>query len=397
MATNLIELIKGYLTPDLVDKTAGYIGESSPDTAKALTAIVPTTVAALSKLASTTSGAQQLSQMLDSGKYDGNILGNLGSLLSGSVSAQNTIGAGKSLLESLFGNRLNSVLDLITRSSGIRSGSASSLMALVAPIIMHILGKQRAAAGGGVSALTNLLGEQRSFLGGLLPSGMASLLGWSGATSGVSEVAASAAGAASRATREVAAVAPPRSDWWIPLAAIAALILAALGYMTWWATPAREVAREATRRLADLQLPGGLKISVPEGAFNYSLATWLASTSDTTVPRRFIFDNLNFESGSTTLTPESRPTVDSLVVILKAYPSASIALEGHTDSTGDAVANKKLSLDRATAVKNLLVGGGVADLRIATAGFGPEKPIAPNDTEEGRAKNRRLELVVEKR
>jgi outer membrane protein OmpA-like peptidoglycan-associated protein len=82
---------------------------------------------------------------------------------------------------------------------------------------------------------------------------------------------------------------------------------------------------------------------------------------------------------------------------LKSYQPVAIVLEGHTDSTGDAAANKKLSLDREVAVKELLVGGGVANARINTAGYGPEKPIASNDTEDGRAKSRRLELVVEKR
>jgi len=361
-----------------------------------LGAIVPTTLAALSNLAATKTGAQQISQALAAGKYDGSMLGNVGSLFGNKLSTDNTITAGKGLLDSLFGNSFGSMTDLIARASGIRAGSASSLMALIAPLIMHVLGRQQAAAGGGVSALTNLLGEQRGFLSGLLPSGMASLLGWSGATSSLADVASATTGAASRATREVAAATSRTSNWLIPLAAVAALILLMIGYMSWRA-PVREATRVATTKLAELQLPGGFKISVPEGAFNFTLATWLASTSDTTVPKRFVFDNLNFESGATTLTPESRPTVDSLTAILKAYPSVSVGLEGYTDSTGDAAANTKLSLDRAAAVKGLLVGGGVAESRIATAGYGPDRPVASNDTEEGRAKNRRLELVVEKR
>jgi outer membrane protein OmpA-like peptidoglycan-associated protein len=113
--------------------------------------------------------------------------------------------------------------------------------------------------------------------------------------------------------------------------------------------------------MAELQLPGGMKISVPEGTFNFSVATWLASTTDTAVPKRFVFDNLNFETGSTTLTPESRPTVDSLGGILRAYPAVAVQLEGHTDSTGDPAANnnveivvaEKIGTETTTYVRNI--------------------------------------------
>lgn len=75
----------------------------------------------------------------------------------------------------------------------------------------------------------------------------------------------------------------------------------------------------------------------------------------------------------------------------------TVQLAGHTDNTGDPEANKKLSVDRAAAVKDLLVAGGIDASRIDTAGWGQEKPIASNETEEGRAKNRRTELVLTKR
>src|SRR5262249_37943411 len=139
MPTNLIDLLKGYLTPDIVDNAASFVGESSPDTSKALSGIIATIVAALSSLASTRTGAQQISEMLDSGKYDGSMLGSLASVFSGGTSAHSTLGAGKNLLESLFGNNLTGVTDLIARSSGIRPGSTSSLMALAAPLVMHVL------------------------------------------------------------------------------------------------------------------------------------------------------------------------------------------------------------------------------------------------------------------
>jgi outer membrane protein OmpA-like peptidoglycan-associated protein len=115
------------------------------------------------------------------------------------------------------------------------------------------------------------------------------------------------------------------------------------------------------------------------------------------VPKRFVFEDLNFETGSTQLTPESVGTVNSLVAVLTAYPAVNVALEGHTDNTGDPAANKKLSLDRATAVKDLMVKGGIAEARMTASGYGQENPVAPNETDQGRAKNRRLEMVVGKR
>jgi outer membrane protein OmpA-like peptidoglycan-associated protein len=144
-------------------------------------------------------------------------------------------------------------------------------------------------------------------------------------------------------------------------------------------------------------LPGGATLSLAAGSFNYRLAKFLADTTDAAVPRTFVFDNLNFEFGTTKLTPESEQTVKNLVAILKAYPSTEARLEGHTDSVGDADANKKLSQDRADAVREIMTGNEIAASRLSTTGYGQEKPVASNDTDEGRAQNRRLELVVVKK
>jgi outer membrane protein OmpA-like peptidoglycan-associated protein len=89
--------------------------------------------------------------------------------------------------------------------------------------------------------------------------------------------------------------------------------------------------------------------------------------------------------------------VTDLIVILKAFPSTETRLEGHTDSVGDAEANKKLSQDRADAVKSIMVTNGIDASRLSTTGYGQEKPIASNDTEDGRAQNRRTELMVVKK
>jgi len=137
-------------------------------------------------------------------------------------------------------------------------------------------------------------------------------------------------------------------------------------------------------------------LSAQEGFFTYNLATYLVKGSASDLPKRFVFDHLNFDSGTTQLTPDSNQTVTDLISIMKCYPNMTVQLEGHTDNTGDPEANKKLSVDRAEAIKALLVAGGIDGSRITTAGWGQEKPIATNDTEEGKAKNRRTELIVTK-
>ena len=396
MAIDLVDLVKGYLTPDVIQTASSYVGESSGATQKALAGIAPTLVSALVNMASTGDGAQQLMRTLDAGKYDGSALGNLQSLFGGG-SAAGTLSAGKGLLDSLFGPKLDVVRDLIARFSGIRSDSALSLLTMAMPVIMHAIGQQRAVVGSDATSLANLLGSQRSLLTGLLPAGIGSALGWSGATAAVRDAGSAvrgagstAVGAASRAAQEVTAPRANRS--WVTALAVLGVLL--LGWLVWLNWPAKESLRQAARAVTELQLPGGVKISVPEGSFNFSLAQWLASPADTRVPKRFVFEDLRFEKDSTELTPESVRTVKNLTAVLKAYPAVSVALEGHTDSTGDASANKQLSVDRADAVKDLMVKGGIGESRITATGYGQENPIATNDTEEGRAKNRRLELVV---
>ena len=180
MAVNLVELAKGYLTPDIIQKAASFAGESESATQKAMSGIVPTLIAGLANQASTTSGAEKLSRMLDTGKYDGSALNNLGSLFSGGETTRKAVTEGKDILGSLLGNKTEGLVDQIARFAGIRTGSASSLLALAVPLIMNLLGRQRSTIGQSPSALASLLGEQKGFLSSLLPAGIGSLLGWTG-------------------------------------------------------------------------------------------------------------------------------------------------------------------------------------------------------------------------
>ncbi len=106
-----------------------------------------------------------------------------------------------------------------------------------------------------------------------------------------------------------------------------------------------------------------------------------------------ILEGVNFATGSAELTPTSSVTLDKVAESLNAWPDVTIEVGGHTDSSGNDAANKKLSQDRADAVRQYLIGKGVAGTRITAVGYGEEKPIADNATKDGKAKNRRVELT----
>jgi outer membrane protein OmpA-like peptidoglycan-associated protein len=101
----------------------------------------------------------------------------------------------------------------------------------------------------------------------------------------------------------------------------------------------------------------------------------------------------NFATGKATLLPAAYEELDKLVTFMNDYKETRWKVEGHTDSKGQAAKNKKLSLDRANSVIDYFVSHGIEKSRFEAFGFGPDKPIADNKTEAGRAKNRRVTIT----
>lgn len=100
-----------------------------------------------------------------------------------------------------------------------------------------------------------------------------------------------------------------------------------------------------------------------------------------------------FDSGKSVIKPESKPTIDEIVKMLQQSPKLKIFIVGHTDSDGSVESNMKLSSDRAAAVVKALTENGISASRLKSSGVGPYCPVESNHTEEGKAKNRRVELV----
>lgn len=111
-------------------------------------------------------------------------------------------------------------------------------------------------------------------------------------------------------------------------------------------------------------------------------------------PPRFVLDGVNFDTGKATIRAESFPRLDSVAEYMLHKKSARIQISGHTDNVGNPKANQQLSEQRAQAVRAYLVSKGIDGSRIEAIGYGDTRPIAPNDSAEGRQKNRRIEATA---
>lgn len=107
-----------------------------------------------------------------------------------------------------------------------------------------------------------------------------------------------------------------------------------------------------------------------------------------------VLHDITFETDKAVLTMEAKTSLDTVVAGLKGQPSMSLQIDGHTDSTGSAAHNLKLSKERAASAKQYLVDSGIAASRLQTEGYGQTKPVASNQTRAGRAENRRVEFKV---
>ena len=435
---SLLDTVKSYFTPDVVHSASSAIGESESSTRQALTSAVPSLLGGITNMASTPDGANNLTSMVREGGF-ASVLDSVSSLFSGGSMTSSVMGMGQQLMGKIFGNSSSSVADTIARSSGVSSSSASKLLSLASPLVMGVIGKMVTSQGLNASGLANMLMGQKEEIAAAAPAGLFRKLGFGEASAAassardfVTDKARAATGEMRNAASEVRNagtnfVSEARrrnygdgftvdggrrgssTRWW-PLLLVAIGILALLmmlrGRSVRRATDiagrqaenaGQQVGAAADRArdaLSSLTLPGGGHLSVPQGSINYNLAQYLGGAGSQELPKTFVFDHLNFTPGSTQLTPDSVTTVNDLATVLKAYPGAHIELAGYTDNTGSPVTNQQLSLQRANTVKQMLTDSGVSTDRISTVGHGQQRPLTTNDTEEGRAQNRRTELTV---
>ncbi len=147
-----------------------------------------------------------------------------------------------------------------------------------------------------------------------------------------------------------------------------------------------------------------VRIDASDGAINeYTMTILEAASMEQVIQANDMIAALNtngfialdilFDTGKSNIKAESQAIIDEIFKMLNENKAIKVSIEGHTDNVGDAAANKKLSEARARAVMDALIAKGINKERLSSVGWGQERPVADNRTEEGRAKNRRVEIV----
>ncbi len=401
MPSNLIDSVKSFITPDLISKASSYLGENTDNVSKAITGAVPAVISGI--IGRVESG--DVSGVLNNAKdaLNNNVLGNASALLSGGAAS-----TGSTLVNNLFGSQTNNVVNALASHSGIKTSSAGSILSMIVPLILGVLGKHATdnnLSSGGLSAF---LSEQKSGILSMLPPGL-----------NISNLPGSAKKVIGTTAADVRSIAEqPKRNWLMPLVLIALAIILIIYFMrscnktpeantaatadtTTMAAPAMAPDTTATmapaRESLKVKLADGTEIEAYKGGIEDMLVTCLNDANcKPGKDKWFDFDNLNFETGSATITTESQVQVSNIVAILKAYPKAKVKIGGYTDKTGNETDNKKLSQARADAVLNAIkTAGANATQLVGAEGYGSQFATMPaTASDEDRKKDRRISVQL---
>lgn len=424
MAT-LLESLTSLATP-AVSRIAHRLGESDAAVARGMQTSVASVLGGLLTKSADVSGIHRIFDLITSRDNASGSVDDVSSLLGG-LSSPSPSASGATLLSTLFGNRVGSIGELVARAAGFKNPvSGASVLSVAAPLVLGYLGKRVRDGSLNIGSLTSLLAGERDTILAAAPAGLTSLVDMS--PSGARPVHIEPPRHVpdrDRAAYGGAVPAPVRGNRWLwPLLALAALLLiwfttmrsrgvdsaVATGNVALdsAAARARAAAPAANTAASDAastlgafgkkQLPGGVELNIPGRGIESNLIAFITDSSrpvnDTTW---FNFDRLNFATASASILPESEEQLNNIAAVLKAYPDVNVKVGGYTDNTGNAAANRTLSHQRANAVRQALIGKGIAANRLVAEGYGSDHAVGDNATEEGRAQNRRIALRVTKK
>lgn len=417
MENNLLQNIKAYFTEDVLNKLASHLGEEKEQIRKGVDIAVPSLLLGLQSR-----NQEGLESILQSAKhlFSGFDLHDiLGNYFKKDDRGERAHFESDNLTGAIFGDKFDGIVQSVSKYLGMSSESTLGLFGASIPaVISGITGK------GGrwdVKDIAEQLKNSRTAVASAIPPGFG--LGAFGS------MFASADTAKELQSPDPNRPIPPAPKieqktedkkkgagiLWVlfPIIIIALWFLYAKGCSANKDMKTNQVtdltdsldasdSSEVMITTMNVELPDGSKlIGYPSGIenqlVNFLQTDYTTLTEDELKDKWFVFDNLNFETGTANLIPSSQGQLDNLAKILKQFPGVRIKIGGYTDATGDEVRNKELSQQRANVVKVYLEGQGLADQVIGAEGYGSEfAQVAWDASDRERAKDRRVAISVRK-
>lgn len=436
-----------------VELLSARIHENQAATRQGFENAVPVSVAGLAAYASTDERAQELLGTLRRGNYPhlspGEVM---------EPEAAKTAESSRGLLIHIFGGQLDDIVNRLAAQSSVSRSSASMLLGMAAPLVLDAIGNEVRARNLDAHGLSRFLADEGRRASDALPDSLSGMVGGTmiGEPLPVAPGFEVREGVVERVDDDLVVrqqerqadfearermrgvtIGGPRRSWWIPLAWLLGAV-AAVGLIVYLVSRAgprggrtiRQITPEGAApsgRMAPSEPPSApeargrftappvteppatepsaveaqpeapspatppaeMTPASPSGAAG-ALSAFLGGNEAT--PHRIPLTGIEFAVGSADVSDGGM--LDDVAEVLAQHPDARIRVEGHTDPTGGQARNRALSRERADAVRDHLVSHGVAARQIETSGKASSAPIGSNDSEMGRAQNRRVDLVV---
>jgi outer membrane protein OmpA-like peptidoglycan-associated protein len=349
MTTNLLSMAQQALGGDFAKMAGQFLGESPDATQSALGSLLPAVIGGVARSGATPDGASKLLSLVNGANLDTTQLGNLAGLFGGGGGAANALmkAGTASLVPALFGDRSGALVNALSSAAGIKSNSATNLIAMVVPLIFMLLKKFIGEKGLNANSLATLLSSQGPALQGALDSRLTSALGFANPAAFLSGLGGQAADAALRAGSAVAAgtaatatAAKSGLMRWLPWLIGAAVLLFLWNLFTNKPAAPPTPAPAPKAQVTPAPAPAPAPVPAPVAA-GFPVKVY-------------------FEVSSAALRPDGTSAITAAAEVIKK-DGAKAAVTGYTDRTGDAAKNQELAKERAKAVRDALVAGGVPE------------------------------------
>ncbi|GHD65901.1 OmpA family protein [Jeongeupia chitinilytica] len=383
MAFNLIEALQGAAGPVLAEFAGKKLGMDTGTASAAAAQTLPALVAGLVKQAGDPQAARGLFSLISGPDVDAGVLDSPAVQAGDSNVLGGLVERGRALLPVILGGQSGQVAAAVAGKAGVPTESAGTLLALGAPMLLSLI-KGRLGPDGGYGSFVGLLTEQQGWLAKLLDGHLLQALGVGSLASlfgGLSSHAGTAIGAASEAAGEA------KRQLGSAVESAETAVRSGLPRWLWWVVPLAILAFLGLKFCSAPKAP-----VVPEVDVKAPAAS-VAASAPALFKLAGIQVDVQFATDSAAIEPQYHAALDKLAEELKASGKHG-EIAGHTDNVGDAAHNKALSEQRAAAVRDYLIGKGVAPDALTAVGYGDSRPVADNGSEDGRRQNRRIEYVA---